>query len=85
MSGGDGPTPIFEGDLLKPMDHTNLISEEIHYEKWNTKAKNTLFRGLCIEMFNRVRNHMQAYALWLNIFASMREQKVSMRNTMIWL
>jgi hypothetical protein len=44
-------------------------------KKWNTKAKITLFRGLCKEMFNRVRNHMQAYALWSNIFASMREQK----------
>jgi hypothetical protein len=31
----------------KPRDPTNLVGEEFNYEKWNAKAKNTLFRGLC--------------------------------------
>jgi hypothetical protein len=30
----------------KPKDPTNLLGGEIHYEKWNAKAKDTLFRGL---------------------------------------
>jgi hypothetical protein len=30
----------------EPRDPTNLIGDEFNYEKWNAKAKNTLFRGL---------------------------------------
>ena len=39
------------------------------YEKWNAKARNTIFRGLCKDVFNRVRNHKDAYALWLDVCA----------------
>jgi hypothetical protein len=28
----------------QPRDITNLLGDEINYEKWNTKTKNTLFR-----------------------------------------
>jgi hypothetical protein len=31
----------------EPRDATNLLGDEYNYEKWNAKAKNTLFRGLC--------------------------------------
>ena len=31
----------------KPKDPANLVGDEVHYEKWNAKARNTLFRGLC--------------------------------------
>jgi hypothetical protein len=47
----------------EPRDPTNLVGEEFNYEKWNAKAKNTLFRGLCKDVFNRVRNHRNAHDL----------------------
>jgi hypothetical protein len=33
------------------------------------KGENTLFRGLCKIVFNRVRNHKNAHALWSDICA----------------
>ena len=53
----------------KPKDPANPISDEANYEKWNAKAKNTLFRGLCKDVFNRVWNHKDALALWSDICA----------------
>jgi hypothetical protein len=53
----------------EPRDPANLVGEEFNYEKWNAKAKNTLFRGLCKDVFNRVRNHRNAHDLWMNICA----------------
>jgi hypothetical protein len=41
-------------ELPKPKNPTNLIGDEIYYEKWNSKAKNTLFGGICKLIFNRV-------------------------------
>ena len=41
----------------------------MNYEKWNAKARNTIFRGLCKDVFNRVRNHKDAHALWLDVCA----------------
>ena len=41
----------------------------MNYEKWNAKARNTIFRGLCKDVFNRVRNHKDAHALWSDIYA----------------
>jgi len=32
--------------LPKPKDPANLVGDEVHYEKYNAKAKNTIFRGL---------------------------------------
>jgi hypothetical protein len=46
-----------------------VLGDEINYEKWNAKAKNTIFRGLCKDVFNRVRNHKNAHDLWLDICA----------------
>ena len=53
----------------KPKDPDNLIGDEVHYDKWNAKAKNTLFRGLCKDVFNHVPNHKDSHALWLDICA----------------
>ena len=36
----------------------------MNYEKWNAKARNTIFRGLCKDVFNWVRNHKDTHALW---------------------
>ena len=47
----------------KPKDPANLQGDEVHYEKWNAKTRNTLFRGLYKDIFNRVRNHKDAHAL----------------------
>ena len=33
----------------------------------NAKAHNTIFRGLCKDVFNRVRNHKDAHALWSDV------------------
>ena len=51
----------------KPRDATNLQDDELNYEKWNAKARNTIFRSLCKDVFNRVRNHKDAHALWSDI------------------
>jgi hypothetical protein len=55
--------------FLERRDPTNLVGEEFNYEKLNAKAKNTLFRGLCKDVFNRVRNHRNAHDLWMDICA----------------
>jgi hypothetical protein len=47
----------------KPKNPANLVGDEVHYEKWNAKARNTLFRGLCKDIFNRVQNHKDSHAL----------------------
>jgi hypothetical protein len=53
----------------EPRDPTNLVGDEFNYEKWNAKSKNTLFRGLCKDVFNRIRNHRNAHDLWMDICA----------------
>ena len=47
----------------KPRDATHLQDDEVNYEKWNAKAQNTIFRGLCKGVFNQVRNHNDAHTL----------------------
>ena len=51
----------------KPKDPTNLVGDEVNYEKWNAKARNTLFTGLCKDVFNRVWNHKDTHSLWSDI------------------
>ena len=53
----------------KPRDPTHLQGDKVNYEKWNAKARNTIYRGLCKDVFNRVRNHKDAHALWSDICA----------------
>jgi hypothetical protein len=55
--------------LPEPRDPTNLVGDEFNFEKWNAKAKNTLFSGLSKEVFNRVRNHRNAHDLCMDICA----------------
>ena len=38
----------------KPKDPAHLQGVEVNYEKWNAKARNTIFRGLCKNVFNHV-------------------------------
>ena len=59
----------------KPKDPTHLQGDEVNYKKWNVKAKNTLFRGHCKDVFNHVRNHKDAHALWSDICALHEETK----------
>jgi hypothetical protein len=53
----------------RPKDTANLVGDEEHYEKWNAKARNAIFRGLCKDIFNWVWNHKDAHALWSDICA----------------
>ena len=53
----------------KPKDPANLQGDEVNYKKWNAKVRNTIFRGLCKDVFNPVWNHKDAHALWSNICA----------------
>ena len=67
----------------KPKDPTNLVGDEVNYDKCNAKARNTIFRGLCKDVFNQVRNHKDAHALWSDICVLHEEPRVSMRNAII--
>jgi len=42
----EGFTPLDKDTALTPLEHEN--------KKWNAKAKNHIFRGLCKEVFNRI-------------------------------
>ena len=53
----------------KPHDPMHLQGDEVNYKKWNAKARNTIFIGLYKDVFNRVRNHKDAHALWSDICA----------------
>ena len=48
---------------------------ELTYDKWNAKARNILFRGLCKDVFNRVRTIKDAHKLWEEICALYEETK----------
>jgi hypothetical protein len=50
-------------------DPTNLIGDEEKYDRWNAKAKNTLYQGLGKDIFNRVCNAKNAHELWENLCA----------------
>jgi len=52
-----------------PTKDTALTPQEQENEKWNAKAKNHIFRGLCKEVFNRIRSHKTARALWKELCA----------------
>jgi hypothetical protein len=52
--------------LPKVKDLANPVGDEEKYDQWNSKANNTLYRGLGKDIFNRVRNAKDAYELWTN-------------------
>ena len=62
----------------------HLQGDEVNYEKWNAKARNTIFRSLCKDVFNRVRNHKDAHALWLDICALHEETKSEHEERYCW-
>jgi len=57
----EGFTPLTKDTALTPLEQAN--------KKWNAKAKNHIFRGLCIEVFNRVWNHKNNHELWTELCA----------------
>jgi hypothetical protein len=69
----------------QPRDSANLLGDEVNYEKWNAKAKNTLFRGLCKDVFNRVRNKKNDLAYGRIFVHYMKELRLSVRRDIILL
>ena len=55
----EGFTPSAKDTTLTPLEQEN--------KKWNAKAKNHIFRGLCKEVFNCVQNHKNAHELWIEL------------------
>jgi hypothetical protein len=53
----------------KVKDLANLVGDKEKYDRWNTKAKNVLYRDLGKDIFNRVRNTKDAHELWTNLCA----------------
>jgi hypothetical protein len=53
--------------LPKPRNPDNLQGNEVHYERWNARAKNALFRGISKDVFNQVQNHKDAHSLWSDL------------------
>jgi len=71
----EGFTPPAKNAALTPLEQEN--------EKWNAKAKNHIFRGLCKEVFNCVWNHKTAYELWTELCALHEDPRVSVRSAFI--
>jgi hypothetical protein len=44
-------------------DPANPSGDEEKYDRWNTKVKNALYRGLGKDIFNRVRNAKNTHEL----------------------
>jgi len=63
-----------EGFAPPAKDTANTPLEQEN-EKWNAKAKNHIFRGLCKEVFNLVRNHKDANELWTKLCALIEGSK----------
>jgi hypothetical protein len=51
-------------EMLQTFSVMNSVMRKMEH-----KGKNTLFRGLCKDVFNRVRNHKNAHALLSDICA----------------
>jgi hypothetical protein len=51
-------------EMLQTFSVMNSVMRKMEH-----KGKNTLFRGLCKDVFNRVRNHKNAHDLLLDICA----------------
>jgi hypothetical protein len=50
-------------------DPANPSGDEEKYDRWNAKAKNTLYRGIGKDIFNRVHSAKNAHELWENLCA----------------
>ena len=64
----------------KPKDPVNLQGDEVNYEKWNAKARNTLFRGLCKDVLIVCETTKTPMHYGQTFVRSMREPRVSVRN-----
>ena len=64
----------------KPRDAAHPQDDELNYEKWNVKARNIIFRGLCKDVLGTTKTPMHYGRTFVR---SMREQRVSMRNAII--
>ena len=64
----------------KPKDPANLVGDEENYEKWNAKARNTLFRGLCMGVLIVCGTTKMPMHYGWTFVHSMREPRVSVRN-----
>jgi hypothetical protein len=72
--------------LSEIKDPANPVGDEEKYDRWNAKAKNALYRGLCKDIFDRVRNAKKMLMNYGKTFVlSMRELRVSVRNAIILL
>jgi hypothetical protein len=49
--------------LPKIKDPAHPVGDEEKYDRWNARAKNTLYRGLGKDIFNCVRNAKDAHEL----------------------
>ena len=65
----------------KPKDPANLQGDEVNYEKLNAKARNTLFRGLCMGVLIVCGTTKMPMHYGWTFVHSMREPRVSVRNT----
>jgi hypothetical protein len=61
--------------LSKVKDPANSIGDKEKYDRWNTKVRNALYRGLGKDIFNHVRNTKNAHELWENLCALHEETK----------
>ena len=66
-----------------PKNAAQLQGDEVNYEKWNAKARNTIFRGLCKDVFNREGTTKTPMLYGRMFVRSMREPRVSVRNAII--
>jgi hypothetical protein len=66
--------------FTKPKNPTNLVSDEVHYEKWNAKARNVLleaFARTSLTVCGTTKTPMHYGRTFVH---SMREPRVSVRN-----
>jgi hypothetical protein len=71
--------------LSEVKDPANPIGDKEKYDRWNTKARNALYRGLGKDIFNLVRNKKMLMNYGKTFVLSMRKLRVSMRNATILL
>ena len=64
----------------KPKDPTNLQGDEVQYEKWNAKARNTLLEAFARMSLTVCRTTKMPMHYGRTFVCSMRELRVSLRN-----
>ena len=67
----------------KPKDPANLVDDEANYEKWNAKARNTLFKAFARMSLTVCDTTKTPIHYGQTFVRSMREPRVSVRNAII--